>query len=186
MARNPFSSGVIHILWLLNHWRKLVIKDLEVLTAKSPQRLCHLWAVNKGSYDEERLRMWARLIQMDKHRSNHLTNHFGVDARGQLLNQKVMVSPKHVLSNWRGRKVSIRTELIDQFEKWNRLHASGVIDETEYQELRGNILTDIKAVIATVVSSSCDTCTTRYFRDPTFALHWRNIVKCRVWVWHCL
>ena len=38
-----------------------------------------------------------------------------------------------------GRKVSIRMELIDQLEKWNQLHTSGVIDENEYQELRKTI-----------------------------------------------
>jgi hypothetical protein len=38
----------------------------------------------------------------------------------------------------------MRTELIDQLEKWNQLHTSGVIDESEYQELRKTIITDIK------------------------------------------
>lgn len=41
-------------------------------------------------------------------------------------------------------KVSMHTQLIDQLEKWNKLHTNGAIDDTEYKELRESILTDIK------------------------------------------
>ena len=38
----------------------------------------------------------------------------------------------------------MRTQLIDQLEKWKKLHTDGIIDDTEYKELRESILTDIK------------------------------------------
>ena len=43
-----------------------------------------------------------------------------------------------------GRKVTIRTELIDQLQKWHHLMESGAISESEYKELQQTILCDIK------------------------------------------
>lgn len=43
-----------------------------------------------------------------------------------------------------GRKVGVRTELIDQLDKFYKLKESGAISSTEYDELRSNILSDIK------------------------------------------
>ena len=39
--------------------------------------------------------------------------------------------------------MSMHTELISQLEKWNQLHTVGVIDESDFQELRKTI-TDIR------------------------------------------
>ena len=43
-----------------------------------------------------------------------------------------------------GRKVRVRTELIDQLDKSHKLKESGALSSTEYDELRSNILYDIK------------------------------------------
>ena len=44
------------------------------------------------------------------------------------------------------RKVRVRTELIDQLDKFHKLKESGALSSTEYDELRSNniILSDIK------------------------------------------
>lgn len=43
-----------------------------------------------------------------------------------------------------GRKYRVRSELIDQLEKFHKLKESGALSSTEYDELRGTILSDIK------------------------------------------
>ena len=102
-----------------------------------------------GKYDEERLRMWAHHIHMGKHTSLEEPPdkpYF----RGRKIpsseSNNSGCSKMFVVSNSPGRKVTLRTELIDQLEKWNRLHTAGVIDEDEYQELRKSILADIKGL----------------------------------------
>jgi hypothetical protein len=73
------------------------------------------------------------MIQLKKHDS--LDTHpkkpfFGTDATSS-----VAVSPK---------KISIRSELIDQLEKLHRLMDCGAITEEQYKELQGTILSDIQ------------------------------------------
>ena len=99
------------------------------------------------SYDEERLRMWAHLVQMGKHASLDEPSdkpYFRGRERPNNEHDTLSCSKTRIVSNSPGRKVSIRMELIDQLEKWNQLRTSGVIDESEYQELRKTIITDIK------------------------------------------
>jgi hypothetical protein len=43
-----------------------------------------------------------------------------------------------------GRKVRVCTELIDQLDKFHKFKESGALSSTEYEELRSNILSDIK------------------------------------------
>lgn len=41
-------------------------------------------------------------------------------------------------------RVSVRTELLDQLGKWHKLNEAGVMSNTEYEELKQQILSDIK------------------------------------------
>ena len=43
-----------------------------------------------------------------------------------------------------GRRLNMRSELIDQLDKFHRLLESGALSSAEYNELRSTILTDIK------------------------------------------
>ena len=43
-----------------------------------------------------------------------------------------------------GKKVQVRSELIDQLDKFHKLKESGALSSTEYDELRSTILSDIK------------------------------------------
>ena len=44
------------------------------------------------------------------------------------------------------RKVNMRSELIDQLQKWHNLREIGAISLKQYEELQQTILTDIKAL----------------------------------------
>ena len=99
-------------------------------------------------FDEERLRMWAYLIQMGKHASldepPDKPYWRGRKRPATEADKHVTAKVRVVSSSSPSTKVSMRTQLIDQLEKWKKLHTDGIIDDTEYKELRESILTDIK------------------------------------------
>ena len=41
-------------------------------------------------------------------------------------------------------RVSVRSELLDQLGKWHKLNEAGVVSDDEYEELKKNILSDIR------------------------------------------
>ena len=89
-----------------------------------------------GKYTIEQLRAWAHMIQLKKHDSLDTPPKkpfFG--AKKTDATSSVSVSP--------GKKISIRSELIDQLEKWHRLMDCGAITEEQYKELQETILSDI-------------------------------------------
>ena len=45
-----------------------------------------------------------------------------------------------------GKKLSMRSECIDQLDKWYSLMEKGVIDAEQYKEIQDNIVRDIKKV----------------------------------------
>ena len=45
-----------------------------------------------------------------------------------------------------GKRLTMRPECIDQLEKWHRLMERGAITSEQYQEIKDNILSDIKRV----------------------------------------
>ena len=52
-------------------------------------------------------------------------------------------SPESALSS-PSEKIGIRSELITQLQKWHSLLESGVISQSDYEELRSTILSDIE------------------------------------------
>jgi len=108
---------------------------------------------HKHHYTPEQLRAWAHLVQMGKHvslqeppdkpyfrgrkrTSSSVESNSSASTPERKKRATVAVSP--------GRKVTIRTELIDQLQKWHHLMESGAISESEYKELQQTILCDIK------------------------------------------
>ena len=104
---------------------------------------------HKGAYSPEQLRAWAHLIQMNMHdsldeppdkpffrgRKRHVPpGETKTPERKRKISDAV--SP--------GRKMSMRTELIDQLEKWHHLLDSGAVSQEDYDELKSKILYDIK------------------------------------------
>lgn len=108
-----------------------------------------------GSYTPEQLRAWAHLIQLGKHQSydNAPNKPF---FRGKLSDTKQATAVSEVKTPCKekrvtvpdsfspGRRVTLRTQCIDQLQKWHSLLESGAITRKQYDELQETILTDIK------------------------------------------
>ena len=101
-------------------------------------------------YSPRRLRAWANMVHLkswtslDKPPDKPFFTH---GRKRRCENEGESSTPKKsvltsVISP--GKKVRVRSELIDQLDKFHKLKESGVISSTEYDELRSTILTDIK------------------------------------------
>lgn len=108
---------------------------------------------HKGKYKPEQLRAWSHMIRLKTHDSlneppdkpffrgrkrqvGEIQSPSGKAPANKRLCAPPAVSP--------GRKVNIRSELIDQLEKWHKLLDLGVIAQREYDDLKEKILSDIK------------------------------------------
>ena len=104
-----------------------------------------------GSYSPRRLRAWANMINMKTWTSlDEPPNKPFFTPGRKRSNAECSTSvetpatkkPPSIASP--GRTVRVRTELIDQLDKFHKLKESGALSSTEYDELRSNILSDIK------------------------------------------
>ena len=100
-----------------------------------------LLEIHGGEYSSEQLNAWAHLIQMKKHESLETPPNkrffripSGNNKSGSSLS--VTVSP--------GKKVQLQGQLVDQLQKWHDLLEKGGINQTQYEEIQSNIMTDIK------------------------------------------
>ena len=99
---------------------------------------------HKGKYSPEQLRTWAHLLQMGKHESYEEPpdKPFFRGKKSSALS--AVNTPTQPVSISPGKKVNMRTELINQLEKWYQLLEMGAISQTQYAELKDTILLDIK------------------------------------------
>ena len=93
------------------------------------------------SYKPEQFRAWANMIQMGKHTS------LDEPPGGRFFKSVTKVSSddasaKSVMSP--AKRVSLRTQCIEQLEKWHRLMESGAISKQQYDELQSKFFDDIK------------------------------------------
>ena len=72
------------------------------------------------------------MVHTKKHDSSPNKPFFGKKKNGDT----VSVSP--------GKRIPLRSECINQLDKWNQLKERGVISSDQYQELQEKILQDIK------------------------------------------
>lgn len=97
------------------------------------------------TYTVEQLRAWAHLIQMKKHCSydhppekpffkRKREKHSGVTSTATV--DESTRSP--------GKRIGLRTQCIDQLQKWHSLLESGAVSQEQYDELQKSILDDIK------------------------------------------
>ena len=108
---------------------------------------------HKEKYSDEQLRAWAHLIQLDKHNSYEdppdkpffcgrvktSTSAAGPSTpsgKTPPTSSGAGISPS--------RRVGLRTQCIDQLQKWHSLLESGAISREQYDELQQTILSDIK------------------------------------------
>lgn len=85
-------------------------------------------------YNEQQLNCWAHMLQSNRHDSYDSPPRkafFGKNKR-----ESTGVSP--------GKRLSFRSECIDQLDKWHQLMERGVVSNEEYGELQEKILADIK------------------------------------------
>jgi len=93
-----------------------------------------------SQYTPEQKRAWAHMIQLGKHSSQmsppnkrfFQTSMSSVDANPGTLTR----SP--------GKKIKIRSECIDQLQKWHELLNCGAITQEQYDEFQDKILKDIR------------------------------------------
>ena len=93
-------------------------------------------------YTKEQIRAWAIMIQMGKLDSHERPPDKHVfksgKKKGDFTATAVGVSP--------GKRLNMRSECIDQLDKWHRLMERGATTSEQYQEIQDNILSDIKKV----------------------------------------
>ena len=92
-----------------------------------------------SDFTPEQYRTWAHLINMEKHASYETPPDkpfFRRSSKGKQLLSSSNSSP--------GKKISLRSQCIDQLSKWHHLLESGIISQSEYDELQKKIMADIK------------------------------------------
>ena len=113
-----------------------------------------LHAAHGNKYSAEQKRAWAHLVELGNHDSldappkkpffhNHSISNSNSPSRPSAAS-KSAVTPTSSSPGQAGRRVSIRSECIDQLKKWHALLDCGAINQQQYEELQGTILSDIK------------------------------------------
>ena len=97
-----------------------------------------------GAYTREQYSVWAHMIDMRKHESCDIPpdKPFFKGSKGKKKNP--CTSSTDLLEISPGKRIHLRTQCMDQLEKWHCLLEKGIISEEQYKELQGNILGDIK------------------------------------------
>ena len=100
-----------------------------------------LLEMHDGEYSREQIRAWAHLIQMGKHRSYDCAPNkpFWKTPSGK--NKK---APDSAVTVSPGKKIQLQGQLVDQLLKWHDLLEKGGIDQKQYDEIRANIMGDVK------------------------------------------
>lgn len=94
-----------------------------------------------GKYSREQIRAWAHLIQMGKHGSYESAPNkpFWKTPSG-----KKSMSSESAVSVSPGKKIQLQGQLVDQLLKWHDLLEKGGIDQKQYEEIKANIMGDVK------------------------------------------
>ena len=93
---------------------------------------------HEGTYTPEQIRCWANMLQIKQHESyDSPPNKPFFKSKSKGGGSNAGVSP--------GRKVSLRSQCIQQLDKWHDLLVRGVISEEQYQEFKDTILSDMKS-----------------------------------------
>lgn len=124
---NPKRSGSVYDSSL----RKM--HEVDIIMAELEEK-------HKMGYSKEQIRCWANMIQIKQHESYEIppnkpfftTRDKGITTPGP----STCISP--------GKKINLRSECIQQLDKWHDLKVRGVITEDQYKEFQETILSDIK------------------------------------------
>ena len=124
-------------------------KDFEV-----QEILKKLKGKHETTYSPEQLHTWANLIQMKKHLSLDCPPNYPFFRGNKKQSDQGKGTPLKSACNTLGstaeaspsKRLSMRSELINQLGKCVNLLEKGALSEDEYQELQKSIMTDIKTV----------------------------------------
>ena len=86
-------------------------------------------------YSPEQLHAWAHMIHMKKHDSYECPPDKPFFGKLRKHAAETSLSP--------GKRINMRSECIDQLEKWHKLMECGAISNDQYKELKDTILKDI-------------------------------------------
>lgn len=97
-------------------------------------------------FSAEQLRAWAHMVELGKHKSleEPPDKPFFRGTKCTSSNQTAVSAP--VASPATVNPLSMRTELINQLEKWHRLYEVRAISSEDYEHLKSTILMDISNV----------------------------------------
>ena len=88
-------------------------------------------------FSPEQLRAWAHMIQLKKHTSYEVPpDKPFFRTRNSKPSEPQGISP--------AKRITLRSECIDQLEKWHTLMERGAISPDQYRELQSTIMSDIK------------------------------------------
>jgi len=120
------------------------IKDVEAVVDVLTEK-------HGSKYSVEQLNAWAHMIQMGKHVSTEVPPalpYFGKGVKRSKEKQEDGTQPSShtsvALSP--GKRISLRSECMDQLSKWYSLLEKGVISQSKYDELQETILGDISTL----------------------------------------
>lgn len=124
---NPKRSGSVYDSSL----RKM--HEVDIIMAELEEK-------HKKGYSKEQIRCWANMIQIKQHESYEIPPNkpfFTTRAKGITTpGPSTCISP--------GKKINLRSECIQQLDKWHDLKVRGVITEDQYKEFQETILSDMK------------------------------------------
>lgn len=91
-----------------------------------------------GSFSVEQLRAWAHMLQLKKHHSYEEPPDKPFFKKKQIAKESKgnNASPKK-------NKIELRSQCMEQLQKWHDLLAKNVITQQQYDELHAKIMTDI-------------------------------------------
>ena len=122
-----------------SRYSKQIDKMREVEEIEDDLRSKH-----EGAYSEEQIRMWAHLIQMNKHTSYEeppnkkfwkTSGSTGASQGTSGSKSSGLGSSKSVLDS-PGKRVSLRGQCIDQLHRLQQLYTDGGITEDQYAEMK--------------------------------------------------
>ena len=120
------------------------IKDVEAIVDALKEK-------HATKYSVEQLNAWAHMIQLGKHVSTEVPPalpYFGVKSPSskEAGTQPVQPSSPQPVALSPGKRITLRSECIDQLGKWYSLLEKGVITQSKYEQLQETILGDMSTL----------------------------------------
>ena len=89
-----------------------------------------------GKFSPEQIRAWAHMLHLKKHAS------YEEPPDKPFFRLKGSTSKAQGISP--AKRITLRSECIDQLDKWHKLMEKGAISTEQYKDLQDTIMSDIK------------------------------------------